>query len=661
MRVLRFGIAALFAAGIVSSCEAAQPHRKPGRKPKLPLGPKWRAPKAKSRRPIPRQPAPKAEAKDEAVPHEIEDARRFIKSDQLELARRVLKRLLDSPRVLPAHVRRQAEDMLRDVQARISRKESRPGREFESEFNLAESLYWQKRYPEAKAALLKLRDKGAALPDPMRSQVLRYLADIETTAAEHERAQRAADRDRDLLFKVAVAHIKGRRFYQARNILVRLDACRSELPEERRQEVARYLDEIDSGKLEQDAPAKAAAEKAQHTPKPAEDAAAATTKDATQAKTTGIIIEITNPKQAVCTVNASVLYLMGTVRAARAVKDVSVIHNRTPLATRGLGGAAAHKGTTRVELSEKIALADGRNVIEIVATDGKTQASKVIEVTFTRERKALYGRSWAVVIGIDRYQKAPWKDMALTYAAKDAVDMAKLLHERFGFERERVSLLLDGRSVQQHSNVSFAAQVKPATLANITAALAALGSKRVAAEDRVLVFFAGHGHTMPLATGGEMGFLVPEDGGGETLGEYYSTTLPMQRLRETSDIIPAKHILFLVDACYSGLCTTERRGLPVTASRYVEKMAKLQVRQIITAGLKGEQVVESSKWGNSAFTSTLLRALSTGAADDNSDGYITGSELGKYLKPAVSNLTQGEQTPKQACFFGDGEFLFQVK
>ena len=101
--------------------------------------------------------------------------------------------------------------------------------------------------------------------------------------------------------------------------------------------------------------------------------------------------------------------------------------------------------------------------------------------------------------------------------------------------------------------------------------------------------------------------------------------------------------------------------MPTTTSRYIDKTAKLQVRQIITAGLKDEQVIESSKWGNSAFTTKLKEALTTGAADANSDGYITGSELGKYLKSAVTNLTDGAQTPKQACFFGDGEFLFEAK
>lgn len=77
------------------------------------------------------------------MPHEIGDARRFIESGQLELARKVLKRLLDSTRLLPGHVRRQAEGMLRDVEEGIRREKGESGssREIEREFGLAESLY----------------------------------------------------------------------------------------------------------------------------------------------------------------------------------------------------------------------------------------------------------------------------------------------------------------------------------------------------------------------------------------------------------------------------------------------------------------------------------------------------------------------------------------
>lgn len=143
MRALSCGIVAILVAGAISVCDAAQPHRKPGRKANSPSGPKWRTPKAKSRRPIPQEPTPKAEPKDDAVPHEIGDARRFIESGQLELARKVLKRLLDSTRLLPGHVRRQAEGMLRDVEEGIRREKGESGssREIEREFGLAESLY----------------------------------------------------------------------------------------------------------------------------------------------------------------------------------------------------------------------------------------------------------------------------------------------------------------------------------------------------------------------------------------------------------------------------------------------------------------------------------------------------------------------------------------
>lgn len=77
-------------------------------------------------------------------------------------------------------------------------------------------------------------------------------------------------------------------------------------------------------------------------------------------------------------------------------------HNGAEVKTRGFGGVTAKDDPKCRVLSLKITLAEGKNVIEIVATDGKAQASKVLTVTFTRGQKALYGNSWAVVIGINR-------------------------------------------------------------------------------------------------------------------------------------------------------------------------------------------------------------------------------------------------------------------
>ena len=79
--------------------------------------------------------------------------------------------------------------------------------------------------------------------------------------------------------------------------------------------------------------------------------------------------------------------------------------------------------------------------------------------------------------------------------------------------------------------------------------------------------------------------------------------------------------------------------------------------QIITAGGKGEQAQE--KEGHGLFTRYFLRAID-GEADINNDGVVTGTELGAYLRPQVSNASRNAQTPLFGRLEGEGEVLFFV-
>ena len=176
-------------------------------------------------------------------------------------------------------------------------------------------------------------------------------------------------------------------------------------------------------------------------------------------------------------------------------------------------------------------------------------------------------------------------------------------------------------------------------------------------NDRILVFFAGHGETMKLPDGGEMGYLLPVDGRQENL---YASAIPMNDLKDLSHMSKAKHMLFLVDACYGGLAAVGSRGLePAKTPNYIEKITNIKSRQIITAGGKDEKVFEKSEWGHSAYTKNLLSALEDGYADSNGDGYITADELGDYLSEKVSIDSENQQTPQSRRLTShEGEFIF---
>ena len=248
-----------------------------------------------------------------------------------------------------------------------------------------------------------------------------------------------------------------------------------------------------------------------------------------------------------------------------------------------------------------------------------------------------YQNSWAVVIGINDYESNKIND--LNYAVSDASGIKQMLIDYYEFPEENIISLIN----------------ENATARNIRKEISGL-SKKTTDKDRIVIFFAGHGMTEDLPSGGEMGYLVPYDG---DLEELYLSSVPMKELRDLSDRFEARHVLFLVDACYGGLAAVGTRGLSSTIAGYYDKIFRGKSRQIITAGGKGETVLEDAKWGHSAFTFNLLRGLKDWMADLDNDGYITGEELGIYLKKRVTEDSQLHQTPTIGRFTTDqGEVMF---
>ena len=250
-----------------------------------------------------------------------------------------------------------------------------------------------------------------------------------------------------------------------------------------------------------------------------------------------------------------------------------------------------------------------------------------------------YSESWALLIGINKYHN----ETHLNYAVADAERMHRLLTEKLDFPADNVFMLLD----------------EEATLINIKNEMKKL--YEVANDsDRVLIYFAGHGITEPLPKGGEEGYLIPIEGDKDDL---YTTALPMSEMKRISKRVSAKDMLFLMDACYSGLMGVGNRGLSLdeSADMSLRKIAAGGSRTVITAGRKGEIAQENAEWGHSPFVKNLVSGLEKGMADFNDDNYITARELGMYLTNQVTADTDNKQTPDVSYFTTDrGEFVFII-
>lgn len=247
------------------------------------------------------------------------------------------------------------------------------------------------------------------------------------------------------------------------------------------------------------------------------------------------------------------------------------------------------------------------------------------------ERILLYRESHALVVGMSHYT-AGWPN--LPGVQKD-VDIVTQVLETQGFH---VVVQMDlTRSELDQTFIDF---------------ITRYGQNP---ENRLLFYFAGHGHTLETNYGSELGYIVPVDAPNPHTdpANFKAKALDMQQIAIYAMQIEAKHALFLFDACFSGSLFALSRAVP-QAINY--KTAE-PVRQFITSGSAEETVPDES-----IFREQFVRALTEGEADSDQDGYITGTELGEFLQNTVVNYSQNMQHPQYGKIrhpnLDKGDFVF---
>ena len=293
----------------------------------------------------------------------------------------------------------------------------------------------------------------------------------------------------------------------------------------------------------------------------------------------------------------------------------------------------------RAEWDAKIKLVKGVNNIMIEVLDRKgAKDVQSLRVKYHSELGKFYDKVWAVVIAVDDYKAARVTD--LTYAVKDGRAFEEMMRKEFFVSR--IISLYD----------------KEATSANIRAVLT--GQLMDAGKkDAVVIFFAGHGVTLP-GKDGAMGYLVPYD--GSLAGEGRTRLISMYMLKqEVAKVCPARTVLVIAGSCYSGLMA-QRDIRPVEAKRrklgqkaYLDWLSSRGFSGVITAGEKDERVFDRGPGGYSTFAGPLLKAL------HEADGFISASDLFTRIKPKVVEASRAKgqvHTPCWATWFDDGDFLF---
>jgi len=198
--------------------------------------------------------------------------------------------------------------------------------------------------------------------------------------------------------------------------------------------------------------------------------------------------------------------------------------------------------------------------------------------------KPRYKASWALIVGIDNYKNAS----PLSYAVSDASEIREVLVNELGFPNANITYLVDG----------------DATNENILKSFMRFARNDIELDDRIFVFFAGHGHTK-TGIHGEVGYLVAYDSDSDDLSTY----IRWDDLTRNSELVHAKHILFVMDACYGGLALT--RTLGPGSTRFLKDMMLRYARQVLTAGKADEVVADSGGPlpNHSIFTGHLIEGM----------------------------------------------------
>ena len=230
---------------------------------------------------------------------------------------------------------------------------------------------------------------------------------------------------------------------------------------------------------------------------------------------------------------------------------------------------------------------------------------------------------YALVIGNNNYQHLEKLDAA----ENDAKVIADVLENKYGF---KVNLLL---------NADYDTTVN---------SLFAITSK-LKKNDNLLIYYAGHGE---LDKAENRGYWLPVDASYELRSKWVSNQRIVDRVKATK----AKHVLLMIDSCFSGALMRGgnliKRDISID-EKYILRLKNKKTRLVITSG-GNEPVIDSDGGSHSLFAYKLIETLK-----QNKD-VINSQYLFENIRKYV--IANTDQTPELALVHktghDGGDFLF---
>lgn len=270
------------------------------------------------------------------------------------------------------------------------------------------------------------------------------------------------------------------------------------------------------------------------------------------------------------------------------------------------------------------------------------------------------GRYVFAGIGIDEYQTPEiWK--SLDNAVNDVIRVSQTLEEAFAFETPGQWTLTNAEAT------------RPAIMALVDDL-----RRNLQADDNLIFFYAGHGAEVADVVGGEevgrTGYIVPV-GVKEAVTTSPSQYVEIEDLLETLARLPSRHVLVILDSCYSGMAldgSFKTRGGGET--QQTTDLIRRVSRRVLTSAQSDQLAADGGADfpENSLFTGWLTEGLrraaeggdvDTPSPDTDQDGMITVTELYAFVRGRVGTASESRQTPDFGAFELDqrGELVLALE
>jgi len=159
---------------------------------------------------------------------------------------------------------------------------------------------------------------------------------------------------------------------------------------------------------------------------------------------------------------------------------------------------------------------------------------------------------------------------------------------------------------------------------------------------RLVIMLAGHGTTTE-SFGKKTAWFVPRDAPAMTPpAPFRNAALNLRRIEEWSEVLEAKHVLWIFDSCFSGAAIRmiESRSGGEEPDGWSAHLHTNPVRRVITSGSENEEVPAKSR-----FTERLIDVLA-GRVPLGDGAVVTGGQIGSFLREDVIRYSFKQGLPK---------------